>query len=81
MRKALAALTVLLSLAPAGYAADPADLSKKIDELSKQLALLKQQMADLQKQEASQTAKIEETAAQVINLIQERRSGKLGAPA
>ena len=64
MRKALAALTVLLSLAPAGYAADPADLSKKIDELSQQLALLKQQMADLQKQEVSQTAKIEETAAQ-----------------
>lgn len=64
MRKALAALTVLLSLAPAGHAADPADLSKKIEELSQQLALLKQQMADLQKQEAVQADKKEAADAQ-----------------
>ncbi|HMK44326.1 MAG TPA: DUF3373 domain-containing protein [Dissulfurispiraceae bacterium] len=59
MGKALAMLLSLFLLVPATtWAADQADLMKKIDDLSQQLQQLKQQMADMQKKDAAKEERI-----------------------
>lgn len=59
MSKAMAMLLCLFLLAPATtWAADQADLMKKIEELSQQLQQLKQQMGELQKKETVKEERI-----------------------
>ncbi len=62
-------LAVLLSLSlfvpVSAFAADQAELMKKIDDMSRQLQELKQQMQDMQKKETAATEKIKKVEKKV----------------
>jgi hypothetical protein len=76
MRKAPVALLALLALAPASsYAADPADLAKKIDDLTQQLMQLKQQMAELQKQDTAKTERLDKVEKKAEAATDQKQEG------